>query len=539
MLRGKICTLAEHSIIKLRGIMAGVNLTKNQVDSTGKSKYAVFLPAISSFYSTYVGKQRFADYVSKDRIPARFENGIEGMNWLNQKEAYFSYKWSLYSAGHANLNTDVVDPKEDMIRNRDRKNTFLLGDSGGFQIGKLLWEGDWKDVNCPKASLKRRQVLTWMDMYMDYGMILDIPGWSATNPDAPKKTGISCYLDAVNATNINNEYFMRNRNGNCKFLNVLQGETHTDAEDWWNRQKHWCDPTKHDTPFEGWAMGGRNTGSLSLILKRLISMRDENLLQRGRHNHMHFLGTSKLEWAVLLTELQNSVRKHINEDFNVTFDCASPFLATANGQIYVNNVYPDRGKWSYRMQAGIDNKAYATDSRNLGDVLIQDKIFPEFMESPISERLKVSDICHYAPGALNKNGKEGRTSWDSFAYALMMGHNVHNHIVAVQEANKKYQSKESIPFSLVDEKYDRVFITEIINEVLASDTGKALSLLKKYDRIITGMTGIRGGGKKEINATTMFNQLFATENVQVEDSDQAVEELNQDRLDLLESEINE
>jgi hypothetical protein len=38
---------------------------------------------------------------------------------------------------------------------------------------------------------------------------------------------------------------------------------------------------------------------------------------------------------------------------------------------------------------------------------------------------------------LNKLGKiPNRTSWDSFAYALMMGHNVECHIVAVQRAQQ-------------------------------------------------------------------------------------------------------
>lgn len=48
----------------------------------------------------------------------------------------------------------------------------------------------------------------------------------------------------------------------------------------------------------------------------------------------------------------------------------------------------------------------------------------------------MGDIAHYAPGMLNKIGKEGKTSWDSFAYALMMGHNVECHIVAVQRAQQ-------------------------------------------------------------------------------------------------------
>ena len=102
---------------------------------------------------------------------------MESINWLNKKEGLFNYHWSLYSAGHAELDINKDAPKELMIRERDRENSWLLGDSGGFQIGKGVWEGDWKDPNCPKAQKKREQVLAWMDAYMDYGMILDIPAW--------------------------------------------------------------------------------------------------------------------------------------------------------------------------------------------------------------------------------------------------------------------------------------------------------------------------------------------------------------------------
>ena len=51
---------------------------------------------------------------------------------------------------------------------------------------------------------------------------------------------------------------------------------------------------------------------------------------------MHFLGTSKLEWALVLTDIQRAIRKHHNENFTVTFDCASP-LCTANGQMYTGH----------------------------------------------------------------------------------------------------------------------------------------------------------------------------------------------------------
>lgn len=511
------------------------DLTAKQIDSTGKSKWAIFLPALSSFYSTFVGKQRHtADYVDPARIPADFETGVEGLNWLNKEEAYFPYKWALYSAGHAELDVNKFSPKEDMIRNRDRKNSFVLGDSGGFQIGKGVWEGNWKDVNCPKASLKRKQVLSWMDAYMDRGMTLDIPAWVSRSPAGAKATGVSTYDEAVAATNINNDYFMRNRSGNCKFLNVLQGENHTDATDWYQRMKHYCDPAQHDQPFEGWAMGGQLMCSPTLVLKMLITMRDDKLLEKGKHDWMHFLGTSRLEWAMLLTDMQNAVRKHHNEDFTISFDCASPFLATANGQIYVQNKFQDRKKWAYRMTASVDDKKYAVDTRRFSDAVLTDNIFSIFEESPITERCLIKDICIYKPGDLNKIGKEGKTSWDSFSYAIQMGHNVHRHLTAVQEANRLYETKTSCPAMLVDERHDRLYMTDLINEIFANDTGKALQLIDDHDKFLTGVIGGRGStGKKETNAGTFFDTLFEEKGAKDEHhiDDSGLDETNLDDLE--------
>ena len=184
------------------------NLTAEQKD------YARFLPALSGFYATYVGKQRFGEYVETSRIPANLTHGVESLNYLNKDQGQFQYKWSLYSAGHADLDINKEVPKEDMVRNRDKENTWLLGDSGGFQIGKGVWEGDWKDPTCPKAQKKRDGVLKWMDAYMDYGMILDIP---LVSLEGARATGISTYAEAAQATRINNDYWMKHRTGDCKF----------------------------------------------------------------------------------------------------------------------------------------------------------------------------------------------------------------------------------------------------------------------------------------------------------------------------------
>jgi hypothetical protein len=538
------------------------NLTAQQSD------YAYFLPATSGFYSTFIGKQRYGNYVDPARIPPSLTNGVESLNYLNPDKGAFYFDHCLYSAGHANLDLTKPDETEDMFRNRDRSTSWVLGDSGGFQIGKGVWEGEWRDPTGPEvaamwaevnakgvelvpqlhptgdpkldkngnpkytkidhpklyqarldaAQKKREQVLTWMDALMDYGMVLDIPAWVERSPAGRKATGIESYQQAVNATRFNNEYFIKHRNGNCKFLNVLQGETHDQAEDWYNQVKDFCDTKIYgDKAFNGWGMGGQNMCDIHLVLKRLVALRFDGLLEQGQHDWMHFLGTSKLEWAVLLTDIQRAVRKYHNPNFTISFDCASPFLATANGQIYINTETEDRTKWVYRMQASADDKKYATDTRLFKDAVLQDGIFEKFETSPIIDQLQMKDICIYAPGDLNKNGKEGKTSWDSFSYALMMGHNVWMHLNAVQEANRQYDLGK-LPAMLVDERFDRVYYKDLVDTIFACDNrDDANAIVEYYSKFWMTIIGTRGAtGKKTVNAHTKAEE-FGIPNVDFSD----------------------
>ena len=513
------------------------NLTAKQKD------YAVFLPAISGFYATFIGKQRNEQYVD----PARFPQGLtdmEQMNWLNSSKGLFPYKWSLYSGGHANLDLAKQDWSEDMVRNRE-PGTFMLGDSGGFQIAKGLWEGDWKaNSGCPKAQKKRELILNWLDNVADYGMILDIPTWVIHDKKASDACGIKTLPEAVAATKFNNEYFMRHRkgkkNGGAKFLNVLQGDNHSSAEAWYQEMKDFCDPNKYpDTHFDGWAMGGQNMCDVHLVLKRLVALRFDGLLQEGVHDWMHFLGTSKLEWAVLLTVIQRAVRKYVNPNFTISFDCASPFLATANGQVYHHIDLPHNDKWCYRMSPSVDDKKYATDTRKYSDVIVNEGYVKHFDESPISQMLKIKDICIYKPGDLNKIGKEGKTSWDSFSYALLMGHNVWTHIEAVQRANREFDNG-TWPAMMQHNGADHEFFADIVDRIFAANTREAAMEIidnPKYSRHngywnqIIGTRGFKG--KNTVNANTMFNTLF---DISDEGNDEDTVDFDENQLDRLEDE---
>ena len=392
-----------------------VNLTPLQKD------YAVYLPAISSFFGTYIAKQRLDEFVPKDRIPAGFDRGIEGMNFLNEEEGYFTYKYGLYSAGHATLDLNKTMTKESMIQQRDRNKTLMLGDSGGFQIGKGVLKFDWLNFEGPAATKVRQSILEWLEVTADWSMMLDVPTWACDHVHSPK-TGLKTFQDCLDKTKYNNEYFLKNRLGHTKFLNVLQGSDWETAETWYNGVKEFSDPKVWgDKAAEGWAFGGANMCNMPTTLKRIMTLREDGLLKDK--NWIHFLGTAQLDWACYLTSIQRQLRKHINEEITISFDCASPFIATAHGLVYTNPQHSPK-RWSIIMDKAPDNKGLAGS----------DIPFP--FESEIGRRLTMGDVCHYAPGMLNKIGKEGKTSWDSFAYALMMSHNVYGHIVAVQRANQ-------------------------------------------------------------------------------------------------------
>ena len=512
--------------------MEQINLSNNH-----NPEWALFLPAVSSFYISGLGKQRSGEeYFEKSRIPVGFNGDVECLNFLNSKQGLYYYKWGLYSAGHANLDTTKIDPNESIIRDREQ-GTFMLGDSGGFQILKCQWPADWKDPNCTRAMKKRKAVLNWMDTYMDYGMCLDIPSQSLTTyhiQDPKTKTsahGISTIEEAITATHINNEYFINNRNGKCKFLNVLQGRNHTQSDDWYEEMKKYCDPNIYpDNHFNGWAFGGQNKIDIHLMLRRLVDIIYDGLLQEGKHDLIHCLGTSILEYAVLFSDIQRAIRKYHNPKLQITFDCASPFFSAAKGLAYFNTSIEHNKKWSYSMEKTAENKSYATDVRKFRDAVLQDGIHNMFTDSPITDRMLIKDLCFRGQGFIGQHGKETKTSWDTLSYTLLQSHNVYQHISAVQEANRQYD-RGIIPKMVMNDTFERIRFSEIVDEIFAcKNRQQSLDLIDSYSRFWMQMqSGSQGfSGKKTVNAMTMFDQLFTVETEVeevIEDSDDAMSEV--------------
>lgn len=403
-----------------------VNFTENH----DNGRWAKYLPAISSFMTTHLGKD-LADpnFIPQDRVPAKFELGMQGLNFLDKDNSYYNYKYALYSAGHAERNLTKCNAREPMIHSRDRENTVLVGDSGGFQIATGVIKLDWATVKGPEGDKLREQILRWLEHTSDWSMTLDVPAIAADFP-FNKKTGLKSFDETLDVTEHNLHYFMKNRiPGKTKFLNVMSGTTLENAKEWYETVKHFSNPNSVEAmgydknrTLEGWAFAGINMRQMESSLSRILDMRDDGLLE-GK-DWFHFLGVGRLDWACYLTSIERVIRKHYNPNLNISFDAASPFLSAGGFCLAYDYNHFSPQRLTYSMDKCIDDKKFKGSKLSMP------------FTGPIMDRLTAGDMCVKGPNDPNKNGKISKTSFDSSSYQLLMSHNLYNHIHAVQEINR-------------------------------------------------------------------------------------------------------
>lgn len=487
-----------------------IDFTKRHNDG-GWAKY---LPAISGFYTTHLGKAE-ADpaFIPPERVPEGFELGIAGIDFLKSPEnTYFSYKYGLYSAGHAERNLSKCDAREPMIHNRD-PDTVLIGDSGGFQIATGVIKLDWATVKTPAGDKLREEILRYLEHTADWSMTLDVPAFAAL-PPLSAKTGLTSFKDCLDVTEYNLHYFMKNRvPGATKFLNVLSGSDNDNSKEWYETVKHFSLPGSveamgysQDRTLEGWAFAGINMKNMRSVLERIIDLRQDGLLKDK--DWIHFLGIGRLDWGCYLTSIERQLKKHDNPNISISFDAASPFVAMGAYNLLYNYNKFNPDQLTYAMGRGIDDKS-----------LKGSKLAMPY-QGPIMERLTAGDMCVMGPGDLNKHGKEGKTSLDTTSYALGMAHNVYNHIQAIQEINRladiEYATRKNIDYrdwyqlrnkakhtSLSDFLPNNILFFNNFVEILLDPSTKDPYTMIRDNQVF--LDYISFGDKKKV---TTFNDLF-------------------------------
>ncbi|TXN78992.1 hypothetical protein [Methylobacterium sp. WL8] len=311
---------------------------------------ARYLPAISHEYAVAATRNKLQiaglsgkslDYLSKGNA-----RGDE-----DTVSRHFYYPCTLTSAGQA-ARTVAKSQHTTMVSQRDRAGTFVIADSGGYQIqqGKLPWEGD--------ATVRR--MLRWMEDTADWVMALDFPTGGITKgtiiPHIRRLQGEGHgnALDSLiqsnqlgmpfNAcllqTRINTDLMLAERDpAKAGFLVVLQGRNESESSAWYQEFR--------SRITDGVAFAGGHARSYALFLSRILDMRADGTLKELKH--IHVLGTSTIECAVLFTHIQRLIRQFDNPDLQITYDTASPFLLafkayklyTSYGLDYVSSGFAD------------------------------------------------------------------------------------------------------------------------------------------------------------------------------------------------------
>lgn len=415
--------------------------TNTVLDDPTPNDQAVYIPSVTP---------GFAKDVFKNDWKRELPNGVSGehLNFLDPKNQLFRISHVMSSAGQA-----LTQKQDCIITTRNRKTTKLICDSGGFQIasGRLTIAGD----------ADRLKILRWMEKHGDLGMTLDVPtGPILSDPQYPFRTSQDC----LRATLDHLEFFRKHRkNENFQWLNVLQGNTLSETD-------HWYDAVKAYR-FEGWAFAGKLRHNMYALCRRIIMMADKNQIQHKAW--IHVLGTNELDTAVLLTALQRAINKHhINKNLRISFDTSSAFRNLNWNQAFTIPTF--------------SLKSMTMPTRDAPDG-------PEFVgskqrwpwPSPLGDRMMLGDFC------VPKPPKSTRYR-DTQSNHYLAHHNLAALCWGISLANRVFDSET------VNHQHTIARVVgeavEAIDEVIASGT---MSTLTKRRRSFVGLRHGAGSADEE------------------------------------------
>lgn len=336
----------------------------------------IYLPALQGPYLNYIGNPR-------ERETASIKN--EDLNFLKSSKL-FRHKWALYSVGHVVKEKALGKPLKPMLRDRDREDTLLFGDSGGYQIGTFV------NPN-PETAEERDAYYGWLKTNTDLAMTIDVPPWMKG----------SNFKDCAAKTLEHMDHLHNSEFANHKWLTVLQGQTREDALIWMEMMKGF--------PSYGWAFAGATNVQPFSIIERVLMLVEEGLISE-KQPWLHFLGHSDLPFYAFLTALQSGLRSRVAPNIQISCDTSSPFLAAAKFVQY----YEDYSIAKLAMP----NKRLALNQMSMNST----KPFPN-QSTAISRKLDVGDLV-VAPGKT-----------DPFSRAAVSNHNIQVTLDAHREVAKE------------------------------------------------------------------------------------------------------
>jgi hypothetical protein len=390
--------------------------------SLTKDSYAVYLPAVNDGYAATISKPLPEGRPFPANLTLR-----DLIFW--EPNALWHYPYLLHSVGLYSVGNNP----DNAVTQRSRTYSILVGDSGGYQIGKGTMKGLVALKPRPMVAaeaeqawneeyIARKWIVGWLSTNADYAMTIDMPLW-ATASAGENSPFHHCTADQLTAMTVNNLKFIeKNGLGRTKWLNVVQGGADTsEIRPWWDAIK-WF---KHG----GWAMAGSAgaKGGLAGILGALLMMRDEGAFDAGQ-DWVHVLGVSTPTWAVMLSGIQQALR-HINPVLRVSFDSSSPFQHGGKFEkVTLTPTYTnDKKSWDISSVAAPQSKLHADPSSTVQ--------FP-YGQSPLGQRLQLNHLSVRGDDWDQRN-------FDSISNMLLTNHNVWVYLDAFQTANDLAMARDA------------------------------------------------------------------------------------------------
>jgi len=415
---------------------------------------AIYLPAINKSFLSAVSKK-----LPKGR---RFPHGVTPESLIFWKpNPLWHYPYLLHSIGQYR-----VGERPHLLMDRlNRIGSVLIGDSGGYQIGKGTLNGLKHVDKGPMAACDavkawreerdaRRWIKEWIANECEYGMTIDMPLW-ATGASGLRSPFHRCSSDQLIAMTVQNlRYIDRFSPRESRWLNVIQGgDTYLDAIDWWSEVKWFR--------RGGYALAGSAgaAGGLVNLLMTVLFMRDDGAFEPGQ-DWLHVLGVSTPLWSVALTAIQRHLRKR-NPALKVSFDSSSPVqLAGKYERVCLTPSFQNTmSTWTISSVAAPQRPSLARET-------CQD-VFP-FPRGPLGCRLKLNEL----------NVREGpweKRQFDSLSNALLVNHNIWVYLDAFSTANQfvANQDDQHVPA-------DYLACLAVIEEAfMCSDASKASFVLER------------------------------------------------------------
>lgn len=332
--------------------------------------YAVYLPAVND---------SFAAEVLKPLQPTRpFPAGLtlSDLIFWDRGNQLWHYSHLLHSVGLHKVGSQP----DNAVTRAGKTDCFVLGDSGGYQIGTGNLKGyqslhagmssDEAKTTWTGAYSVRRWIVDWLELHTDYAMTIDMPLWAAL-PKGVSSPFHQCSPQQLTAMTVDNLKFIDlHRQGRTRWLNVIQGLDEQTTVSWWNAVK-WFE-------CSGYALAGAAgvKGGIANVLRTVLMMRDDGAFETG-HDWLHVLGVSTPKWAILLTAIQRALRQSANPNLQISYDSATPFQAAGiREEVTVMPKYSSRpADWAIRFETVPQSSTLAGStvpfpySSPLGDIL--------------------------------------------------------------------------------------------------------------------------------------------------------------------------